>query len=112
MKKVKFSNLSGNSEANFLANNKTALKAEEMSLILGGDGCSSQICANNRRYGVEEFCPSGTGACTSGLGTCTENTGPSVVPVNPTTTCTSNVLINYHAVVDLSSKDPLFVSNH
>jgi hypothetical protein len=70
MKKVKFNDLTGNKEV---------LKAEELSVLTGGQraemlasACDSNVCQRNRAVGLE-LCSNG-GSCVSGVGVCTEST--------------------------------------
>ena len=70
-KKVKFRDLTGNKEV---------LKAEELSVLTGGQraevlvsACDSNVCQVNRSAGTA-FCTDGNGVCVSGIGACTQST--------------------------------------
>jgi hypothetical protein len=99
MKKIKFKDLTGSGESIFLSDNKVSLKAEDLAVILGGDGCTSGICVNKRTYGSEQFCQ-GCGTCTSGIGVCQENTGPTMVPVDDDPAVPAKPLINFSGNFD------------
>ncbi|MDR1653026.1 MAG: hypothetical protein LBS01_05155 [Prevotellaceae bacterium] len=92
MKKVKFSNLAGKDEANFMSNNKTALKAEELAYIFGGAGCNT----TKREETSSDFCEA-VATCTSGV----RSEGIVVVQPPITLVCSSSIEMTSNPCFDI-----------